>query len=139
MNINKYHNDNDCKTAKKIKYEKAMIFYMIKLYCIHNHKDYQKIHNKTFGSKSICKECEELYNYACERTNKCRFIKSKTFCSACESHCYKKDMKEKIKKIMSYSGKRMIIHHPIAAFKHVFIMMKHNINKNKKLDFKCII
>ena len=140
MIIQKYycHND-DYKIVKKRKYEKDMMLFMIKLYCMDNHKDYQKTHSKTFGSKNICKECEELYNYACERTDRCRFIKEKTFCSACQSHCYKKDMKEKVKKIMSYSGKRMILHHPIAAFKHVFVMMKHNMNKNKKLDFKGVI
>ncbi len=125
INTKQSYGYDSCKIKRKIDYEKKMVFYMIKLYCMHNHKEYHKIYNKTFGSKSICKECEDVYNYACERTSKCRFISTKTFCSACTSHCYKKDMKEKIKKIMFFSGKRMIFHNPAVALKHIFVMIKN--------------
>ena len=96
-------------------------------------------YNKTFGGKNICKECENIYNYASIRTDKCKFIDTKTFCSACSSQCYNKDMKEKIKNIMHFSGKRMLFHHPIIALKHVIVMIKHNFNKDKKINFKGII
>ncbi|WP_300377834.1 nitrous oxide-stimulated promoter family protein [Brachyspira sp.] len=124
--------NTDNKINKKIDYEKKMVFYMIELYCKYEHSEYHKNRTKTFGNKSICKECEDIYNYACERTSKCRFISTKTFCSACSSHCYKKDMKEKIKKIMTFSGKRMLFHKPILALKHVAVMIKHNIKNNKQ-------
>ena len=68
------------KLYKKRENEKRVMFYMINLYCKHHHKDYQKISCKTFGSKPLCKECEEIYNYSIERTDKCRFIETKTFC-----------------------------------------------------------
>lgn len=128
--IEKYKKNNNLKISRKIDYEKSMLLYMIKLYCKYNHKEYHKNYNKTFGSKNICKECEEVYNYACERTSKCRFISTKTFCSACSSHCYKKDMREKIKKIMIFSGQRMIIFSPIVTLKHVFVMLLCNMKKN---------
>ena len=128
--IERYEQNNSLKIKRKIDYEKNMLLYMIKLYCRHNHKEYHKNYNKTFGSKNICKECEEVYNYACERTSKCRFISTKTFCSACSSHCYKKEMREKIKNIMIFSGKRMIFYRPVIALKHVFVMLVRNMKKN---------
>lgn len=132
-----YNNLEEYRIYKKRENEKKIILCMIKIYCRHNHKKYYEIHNKTFGNKEICKECEEIYNYACQRTDKCRFMAVKTFCSACQSPCYKKDMKDKIKKIMIFSGKRMILYYPITALKHIFVMIKHNINK--KLNFKGVI
>lgn len=127
------------KLYKKRENEKKVMFYMINLYCKHYHKDYQKICSKTFGSKPLCKECEEIYNYSTDRTDKCIFIETKTFCSACPRQCYKINIKNKVKQIMSFSGKIMLIYHPIIALKHIFVMIKHNFIKNKKLDFKGII
>ena len=127
------------KLYKKRENEKRVMFYMINLYCKHHHKDYQKICCKTFGSKPLCKECEEIYNYSIERTDNCKFIKTKTFCSACQKQCYKRNIKNKVKQIMSFSGKIMLIYHPIIALSHVFVMMRHNFIKNKRVDFKGII
>lgn len=127
------------KLYKKRENEKRVMFYMINLYCKHHHKDYQKICLKTFGSKPLCKECEEIYNYSTDRTDKCIFIETKTFCSTCPRQCYKINIKNKVKQIMSFSGKIMLIYHPIIALKHIFVMIKHNFIKNKKLDFKGII
>ena len=135
-NITIFCNNKEYKIHKKREKEKESILCMIEIYCKHNHKEYHKNYNKTFGSKNICRECEEIYHYACERTDRCRFIETKTFCSACPSPCYKKDMKEKIKKINAFSEKRMLFYRPITALKHIFVMIKHNFNKNKKLDFK---
>ena len=113
------------KLYKKRENEKRVMFYMINLYCKHHHKDYQKISCKTFGSKPLCKECEEIYNYSIERT--------------CPKQCYKTNIKNKVKQIMSFSGKIMLIYHPIIALKHVFVMIMHNFIKNKRVDFKGII
>ena len=50
---------------------------------------------------------------------KCPHMETKTFCSCCKTHCYKPDMKQKIKEVMRYSGPRMLFHHPVLAVKHV--------------------
>ena len=49
----------------------------------------------------------------------CPFMETKTFCSKCQVHCYKKDMREKIKEVMRFSGPRMLFHHPIIAIRHL--------------------
>ncbi len=96
-------------TATKREREKAMVSQMIALYCKKNH-----------GTKSgLCPDCAELDRYARARSDKCPFMETKTFCSNCRVHCYKPEMREKIRAVMRFSGPRMIFHHPAAALRHV--------------------
>jgi hypothetical protein len=46
-------------------------------------------------------------------------METKTFCSNCKVHCYKPEMREKIREIMRFSGPRMIFYHPIMAIRHL--------------------
>ncbi len=89
--------------------EKAMVSQMIALYCKKKHR--------TRGG--LCSECAALDAYARERSDKCPFMETKTFCSNCRVHCYKKDMREQIRQVMRFAGPRMIFHHPVAAISHV--------------------
>ena len=67
------------------------------------------------------------------RTNKCPFMETKTFCSACKVHCYAPEKKEKIKEVMRFSGPRMLWHHPVLAVKHAYITIK-NVRSKKKYE-----
>ncbi|MBE5841078.1 MAG: nitrous oxide-stimulated promoter family protein [Butyrivibrio sp.] len=98
------------KTEKKREREKKTVSEMIALYCRKNHG--------TKGRK-LCDECRELREYAVSRSDKCPFMENKTFCSNCKVHCYKPEMRKKIRKVMRYSGPRMIFHHPVMALRHV--------------------
>lgn len=89
--------------------EKAMVSQMISLYCKKNHR------TKT----GLCPDCAELAGYARQRSDKCPFMETKTFCSNCRVHCYKPEMREKIRAVMRFSGPRMLFHHPAAAMRHV--------------------
>lgn len=89
--------------------EKAMVSEMIALYCKKKHG----------AGKELCGECAALDSYARMRSDKCPFMETKTFCSNCKVHCYKPDMREKIREVMRFSGPRMIFHHPVAAIRHV--------------------
>ena len=96
--------------------EKAMVSQMIALYCKKQHG----------GKRGLCPECVALDAYARERSDKCPFMETKTFCSNCSVHCYEKadskigaEMREKIRVVMRFSGPRMIFHHPAAAVRHV--------------------
>lgn len=88
--------------------EKEMVTWMIELYC-----------HKKHGGKKLCAECAELTEYARTRSDKCPFMETKTFCSNCKVHCYKPDMREKIRAVMRFSGPRMLFSHPIMAMRHV--------------------
>ena len=89
--------------------EKRMVSQMILLYC--------KKHHHT-ESGELCKECKQLTDYAVMRSDKCPFMDTKTFCSNCKVHCYKPEMRERIRTVMRFSGPRMIFHHPFAAVRH---------------------
>lgn len=89
--------------------EKTMVALMIRLYCNKKHKT----------KKELCPECQTLHDYAMLRSDKCPFMETKTFCSNCKVHCYKADMREKIREVMRFSGPRMIFHHPVMAVRHM--------------------
>ena len=93
---------------KKRKRESIVLQEMITLYC-------RKHHSKN----GCCKQCQELMDYGNMRINNCPFMESKTFCSNCKVHCYKPEMREKIRTVMRYSGPRIIFKHPIMAPWHV--------------------
>ena len=40
-------------------------------------------------------------------------------CRLCKVHCYRTDMRLKMKEIMRYSGPRMILYHPVIAIRHL--------------------
>lgn len=88
--------------------EKKVVSLMISFYCRRNH-----------GGKELCPDCAALRDYAMLRSDKCPFMETKTFCSNCKVHCYKADMREKIREVMRFSGPRMILYHPILAVRHV--------------------
>ena len=113
------------KELKAWEKEKKLIPVMISKYCHGNHN--------TKG-KAICDECQELTEYALFRLGKCPFKINKKFCSFCKIHCYKPDMREKIKAVMKYSGPRMLFTHPIFAISHVVQMIKYK--KQQKREAK---
>lgn len=100
--------------------EKQMVSQMIALYCRKKHG----------GRKALCPECAELDAYAQLRSEKCPFMETKTFCSNCKVHCYKPEMRERIREVMRFSGPRMIFHHPVAAVRHVIESKKEKKSLN---------
>lgn len=71
------------------------------------------------GNAELCDDCRTLMEYARIRLSKCPFGEHKTSCRKCAVHCYRPDMKDRIKMVMRYAGPRMIYHHPIAALRHI--------------------
>ena len=101
--------------------EKRVVGQMIKLYC-----------RKKHHSRELCSACSELLDYANQRVNKCPFMETKTFCSNCKVHCYKPEMRERIREVMRFSGPRMIFYHPYLAIKHLVLSMKEKRRLNNE-------
>jgi len=93
----------------KIEKEKDIIGQMILVYCRKRHA----------SSDGLCPVCETLKSYALSRLSNCRFGDEKTACKACKVHCYKVDMRARIREVMRYSGPRMILYSPFTFFKHL--------------------
>lgn len=95
--------------AQKREREKKVVSLMIRLYCKKKHQT----------KDELCEECAALEAYAKLRSDKCPFMETKTFCSNCKVHCYKPEMREKIREVMRFSGPRMMLYHPVLAVRHV--------------------
>lgn len=92
-----------------IRYEKETVEKMIHLYCRKKHKT---------KSEHLCPDCEAIRNYALERLDKCPFGDEKSSCNRCKVHCYKPEMRQRIREIMRFSGPRMLIYYPFDFVKH---------------------
>lgn len=96
---------------KRMKRERKTISVMTEIYCKGHH-----------GTKKgeLCPECMEFKEYAYLRLEKCPFQEKKSTCGKCVIHCYKPEMKEKVRQVMRYSGPRLLIHRPDLAFHHAW-------------------
>ena len=94
-------------SVSRIEQEKNIIALMIRLYC-----------RKKEKNERLCPECEELLDYAYARLERCPFGEEKTSCKRCPVHCYKPAMRERMKRVMRFSGPRMLIYAPTEAMRH---------------------
>jgi len=92
----------------RIKREWKTIEAMIRLYCRANH-----------GRGELCFDCRALSEYAMTRLDNCPYGNEKPVCIHCPIHCYKKDMREKVRQVMRFSGPRMLARHPYLAIRHL--------------------
>jgi len=72
------------------------------------------------ATAGLCGDCRKLLDYVCQRTDKCVFGDDKPVCSQCPVHCYRPAMREEIRKIMQYSGPRMLHKHPILTVRYMY-------------------
>ncbi|NLL42111.1 MAG: nitrous oxide-stimulated promoter family protein [Firmicutes bacterium] len=89
--------------------EKDVVGKMIRIYC-KGHKHSRAV---------LCPDCLKLLSYAQLRIDRCPFIETKTFCSNCKAHCYRRGMRQRIKEVMRYSGPWMLLYHPVLTIRHV--------------------
>lgn len=88
--------------------EKKVVTSMITIYC-----------RSTHGSKTqLCDACDALLTYALRRLERCPYGEDKPTCASCTIHCYKPEMRLKIKEVMRKAGPRMFFFHPIDVVKH---------------------
>lgn len=111
------------KVIQKRQKEQRVVSEMITLYCRKKHK------SKWTGE--LCNECRELLDYAGMRAEHCPFMEEKTFCSNCKVHCYKPEMREKIRTVMRFSGPRMLLYHPMLTVWHLLCSMEDKKKERK--------
>ena len=110
-------------TEARREMEKECLKLMTEIYCHGRH------HRK---KGELCPECREFLDYALERTEKCPFMATKTFCSACKIHCYSKEYRPYVKQVMSYAGPRMMLYHPVPALLHAVVTLDSKRKSRKK-------
>ncbi|MDD3404499.1 MAG: nitrous oxide-stimulated promoter family protein [Hespellia sp.] len=120
---------------RKRKREERVVEEMIVLYCQKNHPAEDRVTDRGPGSSQrLCPVCQKLRDYAVARSEHCPFMEQKTFCANCKVHCYKPEMRELIRKVMKFSGPRMLFYHPGMALWHVVCSLweKNKVKEKEK-------
>ena len=129
----------------KIEREKATVGVMIRLYCrrVHGSGKGNADRSRTgkgegsaqgsgescvqgsaegngAGGRELCPECRELLDYALARLGRCPYGEAKPVCRHCPTHCYSPAMREGIRRVMRFSGPRMVLYAPVEVVRHWF-------------------
>jgi predicted amidophosphoribosyltransferase len=100
--------------------ERRTLQAMIALYCA-------GLHGKTpRDADGLCPDCAATFAYARKRAASCRYGEEKTVCSACATHCYRPDMRERVRAVMRYAGPRMLLRHPVLALLHALHALRRS-------------
>ena len=89
--------------------EQRTVEAMMRMYCGHHHGG---------GEEGLCAECSALADYSRRRLERCVFGDAKPTCANCVVHCYRDDMRERMRRMMRWAGPRMILRHPLLAIFH---------------------
>ncbi len=65
--------------------------------------------------------CAELRAYAEQRLLRCPFGEAKPTCNNCQVHCYRPEMRQRVRDVMIFAGPRMLLHHPVLALLHLVV------------------
>jgi len=104
-----YHNPM-LPTNPRLRRERQTLQAMFRLYCRTEHGQ---------NDHTLCPECQELEDYALERLARCPFQADKPTCANCAVHCYKPEMRQRVRLVMRVAGPRMLLRHPILAVRHM--------------------
>lgn len=94
--------------SRRLRRESRTLALMIAMYCRDCHE-----------GEGLCPECADLLEYSLRRLNACPFGARKPTCARCTVHCYRYDMRERVRSAMRYAGPRMTWRHPYLALAHL--------------------
>lgn len=68
----------------------------------------------------LCPDCSNFVQYAIQKRYKCPLEAEKPSCKHCRIHCYAPEQRALVKKIMAWSGRRMIMRGRLDYLWHYF-------------------
>jgi len=114
---------------EKIKKDIEVLAEFISLYCDAKHGNLPREPVKTAGTVqaylgareiTLCGECRALLLHAVSKRIICPYD-PKPSCKNCETHCYEPAYREKIRRVMKFSGMRMIKKGKLGLLKKYFL------------------
>lgn len=105
--------------ARRIRREQRTVETMIAMFCADHHPSESGTVGTNGDAAGLCTDCAALLDYARRKIDICPFGEGKPTCLRCTVHCYRPDMREKIRAVMRYSGPRMPLRHPYLAIRHL--------------------
>ena len=95
----------------RLERERRTVDAMISLYCRDHHS----------ATKDLCPDCAALSAYAFGRLERCVYGADKPTCANCPIHCYRPEMRARIREVMRYSGKRLILQGRLDLLRHYLL------------------
>jgi hypothetical protein len=95
----------------------------VEVYCAGKHQTAEHASitlSADLGERSLCKECEAFLEYAVAKRLKCPLEAEKPSCKHCRIHCYDKSHREKVREIMSYAGRKLMMRGRLDYLWHYF-------------------
>lgn len=95
----------------------------VEVYCNGKHSEIDKALMtlpEDLGNRQFCKNCTEFMEYAIKRRLSCPLEAQKPTCKHCRIHCYNSTNREKVKEIMSYSGRKLMMMGRVDYLWHYF-------------------
>ena len=95
----------------------------VEVYCTGKHKGVEHspfVLPEGLGERALCPECASFLTYAITRRVKCPLEAEKPTCKHCRTHCYSKQQLAKVKEIMAYSGRTLMLRGRLDYIWHYF-------------------
>lgn len=113
-------------TSQQAKELKVLLAF-VRLFCSHKHQAANRLPvvlpselSGVFRKPiSLCPECHGLVEHAIQKRRKCP-LDPKPSCKHCHIHCYSKEYRARIREIMGYSGRKMILRGRLDYLWHYF-------------------
>jgi hypothetical protein len=96
--------------SKKLGKDLKVLESFIGTYCRGKHRG---------SSGELCSECAELLAYALAKRRRC-LLDPKPSCKHCPIHCYAKAQRAKIREVMAYSGRHLLLRGRLDLLWHHF-------------------
>ncbi len=109
--------------TKHQKKDIRLIGKFVEVYCMGRHGRVERAPFSLppgLGERRLCPECSAFMEYAVARRMKCPLEAEKPSCKHCRIHCYAKAQREKVREIMAYSGKRLMLRGRLDYVWHYF-------------------
>jgi len=95
--------------GERLERERRTVAAMIGIYCRAKHA----------AQAPLCPECVDLEAYTRLRLEKCPYGEAKPTCANCPIHCYQPHRREQVRRVMAFSGPRILWRHPVLAVRHM--------------------
>jgi hypothetical protein len=79
------------------------------------------LHSRHTDRNRLCADCASLLDHGIKKRALCP-LHPKPSCKSCHIHCYTPEYRQKIREIMAYSGKRMIMRGRLDYLFHYWFM-----------------
>jgi hypothetical protein len=101
----------------------SLIGKFVEVYCAGKHGGVEKhpyLLPEDRGERRMCAECSAFMAYAVARRVHCPLEAEKPSCKHCRTHCYAKPQLAKVKEIMAYSGRKLMLRGRLDYIWHYF-------------------